>query len=72
MCAAMGISMSPQSKTSHCPLCAKPTAQAHAPFCSRGCKDRDLLNWLGEAYRVPARPEESDEADTGLDRDPQA
>jgi uncharacterized protein len=72
MHAAMGISMSPQSKTNRCPLCAKPTVQTHTPFCSRGCKDRDLLNWLGEAYRMPARPEEIDEADTGLDRDPQA
>jgi uncharacterized protein len=72
MCAAMGMSMSPQSKISRCPLCAKPTVQAHTPFCSRGCKDRDLLNWLGEAYRVPARPEEKDEADTGLDIYPEA
>jgi uncharacterized protein len=36
-----------------CPLCRKPADPAHAPFCSRGCKDRDLLNWLGDAYRVP-------------------
>ena len=39
-----------------CPLCAKPTEPAHQPFCSRGCKDRDLLNWLGDAYRVPGPP----------------
>ena len=26
---------------------------AFAPFCSQGCKDRDLLQWLGEGYRVP-------------------
>jgi endogenous inhibitor of DNA gyrase (YacG/DUF329 family) len=25
----------------------------HAPFCSRSCKDRDLLRWLGEGYRIP-------------------
>ena len=25
----------------------------YAPFCSRGCKDRDLLKWLGEGYRIP-------------------
>ena len=68
----MAISMLPKSKPVRCPLCAKPTDAVHTPFCSRGCKDRDLLNWLGEAYRVPARPEESDEADTGLDRDPEA
>jgi endogenous inhibitor of DNA gyrase (YacG/DUF329 family) len=28
----------------------------HAPFCSRGCKDRDLLKWLGEGYRIPGPP----------------
>ena len=29
---------------------------AHAPFCSQGCRDRDLLNWLGDNYRVPGPP----------------
>ena len=48
-----------------CPLCGQPTAPAHAPFCSRGCKDRDLLKWLGEGYRIPGPPAESD----GLDSD---
>lgn len=36
-----------------CPICAAPAAPSHAPFCSRGCKDRDLLQWLGEGYRIP-------------------
>ena len=36
-----------------CPLCGEPVHAGHAPFCSRGCKDRDLLNWLGEGYRLP-------------------
>ena len=34
-------------------MCGKPPAPDHAPFCSRGCKDRDLLKWLGEGYRIP-------------------
>ena len=38
-----------------CPVCRKPTSSNHAPFCSRGCKDRDLLQWLGEGYRLPGR-----------------
>jgi uncharacterized protein len=29
-----------------------------APFCSQGCKDRDLLQWLGEGYRVAGPPAE--------------
>jgi endogenous inhibitor of DNA gyrase (YacG/DUF329 family) len=27
-----------------------------APFCSQGCRDRDLLAWLDERYVVPGRP----------------
>jgi endogenous inhibitor of DNA gyrase (YacG/DUF329 family) len=52
-----------------CPLCAKPELPEHAPFCSRGCKDRDLLKWLGEGYRIPgpaADPEKVD-SDEGHD-----
>ena len=43
-------------KPKRCPLCGKPPQDAHAPFCSRGCKDRDLLKWLGEGYRIPGPP----------------
>lgn len=37
-------------------MCGQPTADEHAPFCSRGCKDRDLLKWLGEGYRIAGPP----------------
>ena len=43
----------PRDKTKGCPLCGKPSAAGHTPFCSRGCKDRDLLRWLDEGYRLP-------------------
>ena len=36
-----------------CPLCGNPRVEAFKPFCSRGCRDRDLLAWFGEGYRVP-------------------
>ena len=36
-----------------CPLCGKPPRGEFQPFCSRGCKDRDLLQWLGDGYRIP-------------------
>ena len=59
-----------------CPICDKPlppapagkpeAAPAHAPFCSRGCRDRDLLQWLGEGYRVPGPPADEE----GLDKAP--
>jgi len=39
-----------------CPICGKPGTAEFKPFCSRGCKDRDLLQWLGEGYRVPGEP----------------
>ena len=37
-------------------MCRKPKVQEFTPFCSAGCKDRDLLQWLGEGYRVPGPP----------------
>lgn len=49
-----------------CPICGTPAAQQFKPFCSQGCRDRDLLRWLNEGYRVPARDDEP-EAPNGLD-----
>ena len=48
-------------KPPKCPRCAKPAVQEFAPFCSAGCKDRDLLQWLGEGYRLPGPVALSDE-----------
>ena len=36
-----------------CPVCGKPAAPASEPFCSQGCKDRDLLQWLSDGHRLP-------------------
>ncbi len=54
-----------------CPLCGKPTLPAHKPFCSRGCRDRDMVNWLDGAYAVPVHPDDEDDG-TGLDSTPEA
>ena len=56
-------------KAKPCPLCGKPApvspgSAAHAPFCSRGCKDRDLLKWLGEGYRIPGPPVDPETLDS--------
>ena len=51
-----------QSKT--CPLCGRPEKPEHAPFCSRGCKDRDLLKWLREGYRIPGPAAAPDRVDS--------
>jgi endogenous inhibitor of DNA gyrase (YacG/DUF329 family) len=57
-----------ESSSKGCPFCGNPTHPDHAPFCSRGCKDRDRLKWLGEGYRIAGPPAE--EADlTGVDSD---
>jgi len=58
------------TKHANCPICGKPSKADHAPFCSRGCKDRDLLNWLSDGYRLPGAsidPDDAEGAQTGLD-----
>lgn len=61
-----------RARRSGCPVCGKPVLQDFAPFCGRGCRDRDLLRWLGEDYRVAGARAGADgrEIDTdGLDSD---
>jgi len=56
------------ARSKPCPLCGNAPQPAHAPFCSQGCRDRDLLKWLGEGYTVPTNPnEDADNLDSGLD-----
>ena len=54
------------AKRDGCPICGRTTELEFKPFCSRGCKDRDLLQWLGEGYRVPGEPVDPN-TQTGLD-----
>lgn len=49
-----------------CPLCRKPSVYDFRPFCSRACRDRDLIAWSSEGYRLPARSDE-DELTDGAD-----
>jgi len=51
------------STKGQCPVCRKPTVTEFRPFCSRGCRDRDLVKWLDEGYRMPVRPEEDEDGD---------
>jgi len=44
------------SKLRPCPICRKPRSEEHTPFCSTRCRDRDLAQWFGDGYAVPARP----------------
>ncbi|MBB4616249.1 DNA gyrase inhibitor YacG [Sphingomonas abaci] len=36
-----------------CPICSEPAHLDHRPFCSARHRDRDLLQWLNESYRLP-------------------
>jgi hypothetical protein len=49
-----------------CPICGEPAVTEFRPFCSRGHRDRDLLAWLDESYRLLGRPLLDDDAE-GLD-----
>jgi endogenous inhibitor of DNA gyrase (YacG/DUF329 family) len=46
-----------------CPICGKPPAPEHRPFCSARCKQIDLGRWLGESYRIAS--EERREGEPG-------
>jgi len=53
--------------TRPCPICKKPRSEAHAPFCSTRCKDRDLVQWFSDGYSVPGPPADAQEVDRSLD-----
>lgn len=52
-------------KSRPCPLCGQSRVEDYKPFCSKGCRDRDLLSWFGEGYRVPV----AQAPDGGMDGD---
>jgi endogenous inhibitor of DNA gyrase (YacG/DUF329 family) len=63
--------MSP--KPAACPVCGQPAQPATRPFCGPACRDRDLLQWLGEGYRVPGAPVDEHaqkNGNYGLDSEP--
>jgi endogenous inhibitor of DNA gyrase (YacG/DUF329 family) len=55
--------------TRPCPVCKKPSSQAHHPFCSARCEDIDLNRWLAGAYVIPAEPVAEDDNDALQDQD---
>ena len=53
------------SMASRCRICGKPVTPQLGKiqvFCSERCRLIDLAKWFGEEYRVPDRPEESEDA----------
>ena len=54
--------------SARCPICRKPPRAPFLPFCSRACRDKDLIGWFDEDYRIPARGP-GDEGDNPEDGD---
>ena len=62
--------MSEQSlKDRRCPVCGKPAAHAHRPFCSPRCRDLDLGRWLKGDYAIPATESDDDASPPSQDGD---
>ena len=59
--------MSRRASRNGCPLCGQPVSPDHRPFCGQGCRDRDLLGWLNEGYRLPGPVAGDDAMREGLD-----
>ena len=55
----------PKPRAKSCPICKKPPSPEQTPFCSRECKDRDLLRWLVEGYRIPGPLSDPQRVDSG-------
>ncbi len=49
-----------------CPVCGRMAEykdNPFRPFCSKRCKDIDLMNWADERYRIPGQKVRKDEND---------
>jgi endogenous inhibitor of DNA gyrase (YacG/DUF329 family) len=44
-----------------CPICDRPVTPEHTPFCSQGCRDRDLIQWLDGNRAIPGPAAEDTE-----------
>ncbi len=51
-----------------CPICGKPAAASHRPFCSPRCRTIDLGRWLKDGYRIETDEPPEDSADADIDR----
>ncbi|PTQ10703.1 DNA gyrase inhibitor YacG [Sphingomonas oleivorans] len=55
------------SRREGCPVCGGAVSPAYAPFCGQGCRDRDLLQWLNEGYRIPGPAADADNREIDAD-----
>lgn len=47
------VPLDSRRKAAPCPVCGKPAAIEHRPFCSDRCARIDLGRWLKGGYRIP-------------------
>lgn len=57
--------VAPLRKAVPCPICRRPSAREHYPFCSPRCRDVDLNRWFSGSYAIPAADDESKADDEG-------
>jgi uncharacterized protein len=69
-----GEAMSKAVDSRACAYCRRnPVVPAFRPFCSEGCRSRDLNAWLSDRYVLPANAEEDElSATSALDNDDEA
>lgn len=48
-----------KAKTGKCPICGRPSAAEHRPFCTQRCAEVDLNRWLGGVYVVEGKDGEA-------------
>ncbi len=46
-----------------CPICKQETIMEYRPFCSKLCKDQDLLHWINEDYKIPVEDTTTNQKD---------
>lgn len=51
--------VAPLRKAVPCPICRRPSAREHYPFCSERCRDVDLNRWLSGSYAIPVADDEA-------------
>ena len=57
--------MSSKADSRACAYCRKvPVVAAFKPFCSEGCRARDLNAWLSDRYILPGTTNEDELSDT--------
>lgn len=58
----MPSAITPNPRRAACVVCGKPVTPEATPFCSQGCRDRDLLQWLSDGHRIAGPPADDEDA----------